>query len=327
MSKVFSVAIVGAGRIAGLADEPRAEGLVRTHAQAYVRHPRFRLTAVVDPDAARREHFRSAWQIPADYASVEAMLADGAPEAVSICSVTNQHYPQLLQLLECGKTRAILSEKPVCERPEELRSLLDRQRSRPETLVLVNHSRRFDANHQRIAAQIRAGGFGKLISGRCDYYGGWLHNGTHLVDTLRMFVGELRIGHASVGAQGKPGDPCLDVRLFAGDAPIDVFGFDERHYQLFEIDLRFSEGRIVARNFGEQLIIEHVITNAIDERVLAPVEGSPSRAMDEPLLNAVDAMAGILCNERAADDSGATLEQAAETMKVLWQAVEQTSRK
>jgi len=322
MTAFFRAAIVGGGRIAGVADEPRESGPVRTHAQAYARHPRFRLDAVVDPDSNRRERFRDVWNVPNTFSSLDELLAAGAPDAISICSVTSEHYTQLLKIIEHGRTRTILTEKPVCEKAEELRSILDAHAAHPETLVLVNHSRRFDPAHRRVAADIRAGRFGSLLGGRCDYYGGWLHNGTHLVDTLRMFLGDVRPGDAKPGPPGRPGDRCLDARLFAGEAAIDLFGFDECHYQLFEIDLRFTEGRVAARNFGEEIVIEQVTTNAIEERFLAPAEESPLRGLDEPLRYAVDAMAEFLVSGKPAD-CGATLQDAAETMKVLWETAAQ----
>jgi len=309
---LFSAAIVGAGRIAGLADAPSDSGPVRTHAQAYTRHPSFRLQAVVDPDESRRERFRAVWHVPEAYASIDELPA---VDAVSICSVTSAHFPQLQRLMQNGSARAILCEKPVCERPAELDALL----AIDHRLVLVNHSRRFDPAHQRVAADIHAGRFGELIAGRCDYYGGWLHNGTHLIDTLRMLIGELRVDRAAVSAPGKPDDPCLDVRVFAGGAPVDLFGFDERHYQLFEIDLRFTEGRVLARNFGEELIVEQVTTNNIQERYLAPASESPLRGLDDPLYRAVDVMAAHLAGGSAG--CGATLADAAETMRTIWRAL------
>jgi hypothetical protein len=112
------------------------------------------------------------------------------------------------------------------------------------------------------------------------------------------------------------------VRVFSGGAAIDLFGFDERYYQLFEIDLRFSEGRLLARSFGEELIIEQVTTNAIEERFLAQSAESPLRGLEEPLLHAVNAMARHLSNDNAPAHSGATLRDAAATMRVLWQAAE-----
>jgi predicted dehydrogenase len=248
------------------------------------------------------------------------MLAAGAPDAVTISSVTREHCPQLLRLLAADGPRAILVEKPVCETPAELEALLARHAGRPDVLVLANHTRRFDPGHVRLAAEIRSGKLGRLLGGRCDYYGGWLHNGSHLVDTLRMLVGELRIDRAAVGVPGRPGDPCLDVRVLAGEAPIDLSGFDERHYQLFESDLRFAEGRVLARNFGAELAIEGVTNNTIDERFLRMLPGSPWQGLDDSLLHAVDAMAEHLAGVVPASASGATLEDAAQTMRTLWLA-------
>lgn len=324
--RAITAAIVGAGRIAGLADEPAENGAVTTHAQAYRRHPRFRLEAIVEPEHDRRERFRSRWSVPSDYATVDEMLAVRVPDVVSICSVTSEHCSQVLRLLEDGRVRAILCEKPVCQRSAELQSLLAMQELRPSVLVLVNHTRRFDPAHRRLASVIRERGLGGFLGGRCDYYGGWLHNGSHLVDTLRMLIGEVRVERSQPSVPGKSNDPCLDVRVSVGGGPaIDIFGFDEHHYQLFEIDLRFTAGRALIRNFGEEFIIEHVCENSIGERVLVPDQNSPWRGLESPLLGALEVISGYVTDDKLPADSGATLDEAAETMKVLWQAAEQAS--
>jgi predicted dehydrogenase len=214
----------------------------------------------------------------------------------------------------------VFAEKPVCTTPEELAGLRAAEAASGGRMVIVNHTRRFDAGHRRVAALVRAGTLGALVEGRADYYGGWIHNGSHLVDTLRMCVGDLVVDRAEVGAPGKPGDPCLEVRLLAGGAPIDLHGVDEAHYQLFDIDLRFTAGRVQCRHFGEELVVEQVAVNAIGERYLVPVADAPWRGLDSPLLAAAGAIAGHLEGRCDLAASGATLAEVDETMRVLWQA-------
>ena len=320
----LSVAIVGCGRIAGSADGPRVEGPVTTHAQAYARDGRFSLDAICEPDPDRRRVFQEVWGVPRAYAGLDELLGAERPAVVSVCSSTAQHYGQIETLLGAPGVAVVFAEKPVCTTEAEMQALRRAASAPGAARLVVNHTRRFDRAHQAAAARIGSGALGRLIGGRCDYYGGWLHNGTHLVDTLRMLVGEVAVEHASPGAEGRPGDRCLDVRLTAAGAPIDLFGFDERHYQLFEIDLRFTQGRIALRDFGAEIAVEEVATNAIAERFLAPAADTPWRGLQSPLAPAIGAIGDVVCGghaESAAMLDRAGLAEAAATMGVLWQAL------
>jgi predicted dehydrogenase len=325
MSSPIATAIVGCGRIAGAADSPRADGPVATHAQAYTRDSRFALTAIAEPDDERRRRFQDTWRVPHAYASLTELLAGEQPRVVSVCSNTAQHASQIVELLRAGSAGVIFAEKPVCRTPEELQALRLAASPPGAPRVLVNHSRRFDPAHRRAAALIADGTLGEFVAGRGDYYGGWLHNGSHLIDTLRLLLGDVTVERVAPGAPGRLDDPCLEVRLrTTRGAGIELHGFDERHYQLFEIDLRFSAGRLLFRDFGEQIVVEERTTNAIGERFLAPRAGSPWRGLETPLPTAVDAIARHLTGDaRALAPFGAELEDSARTMGVLWQALAQ----
>jgi len=323
----FRAAIVGCGRIAGIKDTPRGSGGVTTHAQAYHRHPAFRVVAACDADGARLAAFQERWGVQRGFTALQPLLAETRLDVVSVCSPTEEHYRQTQQLLECSSApRVIFVEKPVCESPPEL-DTLDRLVQRSHVAVLVNHTRRFDAAHRRAAALIARGELGALVAGRCDYYGGWLHNGSHTIDTLRMLLhGEPSIDRIEPGAPGKPNDPCWNVRLRCGDAPVDVMSVDARHYQLWEIDLRFERGRILLRDFGAQIVVEAVHVNDLDERVLLPLPDSPWAGLDAPLYHAVNAIARHLQGEADLAQTGATLDSARRTMRLLWQAREVVSK-
>jgi predicted dehydrogenase len=321
MSARWTAAIIGCGRIAGLVDRPAADGPVSTHAQAWRRRPDFSLAAVCDPCADRVRTFREAWGVAIGVGTIDALLEAGPFDVVSVCSGTAEHFDHVRRLLADPRgPRVVFAEKPVCTTPQELADLFATEAASGGRMVLVNHTRRFDPAHRHVAALVRSGVLGPFAEGRADYYGGWLHNGSHLVDTLRMCFDHIEVDRAEVGAPGKPGDPCLEVRLLAGGGSIDLHGVDETCYQLFDIDLRFACGRVQLRQFGEQLVVEQVAVNAIAERYLAPVPGAPWRGLDSPLRAAVDSIAGHLDGRNDLATNGATLADAAKTMKVLWQA-------
>ena len=101
----IGVAIVGAGVIG------------HNHAAAVLRHPRLRLIAVVDPDAAtcralaERVARDPAVPPPAQFDSLTAALATGGVDLIAVCTPTGLHADLAEEALAAD--RHVLVEKPV----------------------------------------------------------------------------------------------------------------------------------------------------------------------------------------------------------------------
>lgn len=316
----WKVGVVGCGRIAGGRDAPRPDGPVTTHAQAYARHPAFELVAVMHPTPVTVQAFQRTWGIPQGYRTLADMLQHESLDVISLCSPTEWHAPQALEIMASSRRpRVLFMEKPVCRHAHELEALSACARQQG-TGVLVNHSRRFDPAHRRASALVRSGALGALVSGRCLYYGGWLNNGTHVVDTLRLlFPGPIQVVSAAMSGHGRGDDRNVTAELCVGGASVAVEAFDESRYQLFESDFRFESGRLRLQMDG-QIIVERVERNRLDERVLAPAEGFPLQGLDSPLAHAVAAIDSYLAGRLEWDGLGADLTSASVTMETLWQA-------
>ena len=118
------------------------------------------------------------------------MLGEADLDVISICSPDACHFSQAREILTSPhRVKALLIEKPVCLTAAELDCLIDLSRQ-SGVAVAVNHARRFDAGHRRAAELIRSGQLGPLVRGRAVYYGGWLHNGVHSIDVIRMLFPE-----------------------------------------------------------------------------------------------------------------------------------------
>lgn len=318
----WNAGIVGCGRIAGLKDRPRKTGAVWTHAQGYRRHPRFKLTACMNPTAEHLQRFRRLWKIPSGYRSLGEMLAREHLDVISLCSPSEFHAAQAGEILASPRRpRLLFLEKPVCLREEQAADLAAAGRN-TQTEILINHNRRFDPAHQKLSRLIQSGKFGKLVEARCTYYGGWLNNGAHLVDTLLMLFPSsgITVLASRLSGHGRGDDDNLDLDLRVGDAPVSIRGFDETHYQLFEMELRFQKGRLRLLDAGFQIAAEKVLINKIGERVLAPLPGIPTQGLASPMEHAVKAIAKILQGRGRASDWNADLSSALKTMQVLWKA-------
>jgi len=89
-----------------------------------------------------------------------------------------------------------------------------------------------------------------------------MHNGSHVVDTVRMvFGGEPQVVSATGSGARRPGDPDLNVELLVAGATVAVEGFGEEYYQLFELEFRFQAGRVRFMDFGSSITLEQVAAN------------------------------------------------------------------
>ncbi len=109
---VLSVAIVGAGNVAGGYDEnkqPGAQG-VYSHAAAYQAHGGFRLNAVLDYDPQRATQFAARWDVP-QIAESLGTLCGMRHDVISVCTPDDTHVEIARELLKARCCSTLFVEK------------------------------------------------------------------------------------------------------------------------------------------------------------------------------------------------------------------------
>lgn len=141
----MKTALLGAGRIG------------KIHAQNIAMHPRSELVAVVDA------HAPAAERLAESYASAvreeAAIWDDPSIDAVVIASSTPEHARQIEAASRAGK--AIFCEKPIDLNLDRVRGVIDHLKAHPVPMMLA-FNRRFDANFQRLKAEIDSGKMGAV---------------------------------------------------------------------------------------------------------------------------------------------------------------------
>jgi predicted dehydrogenase len=318
MASPLRVALVGGGRIAGALAAPGDPPV--THAAAIRAIPDLSLQAIVEPIEQRRRSFAERWQIPVQVATMAELQGQYDIIAVAVPDVL--HFRVAADILSHAPPRLLLMEKPLCTHEAELFELRKQLNDRSECQLAVNHSRRFDFGHRQVRAFLARKELGALIDMRWVYYGGWLHNGVHLIDTLRMLLNDtLVMRWAKKGYSGSDGDPSIEVEFFPNSSPdvrIRVESFPESAFQLFEGEIRCQEGRIRLLDFGNEILIDKVKINSGGERELKETLRLEGDRNVSPMLNFYTAAVRLL---REGDNS--LVEQAgfastAETMRILF---------
>ncbi len=318
---MFKAIIIGCGKIAGIFDET-SEGLKCSHASAYRHTHRVLVVDYIDIVAEKAEKLARRYGGKSFGTDFMTSIARRQPDIVSVCTPDDTHFAIVHGILKGGiLPKIIFVEKPACLSPGELDCLNSLAQERG-VLIVVNHSRRFDGRYRRIKEAITTGRFGRLV--RCDvcYYGGWKHNGVHVVDTLLFLFDDKLAVQRILGTipTHQPDDPTIEMHLYFKKSGADVYlhAFDEMYYQVFDFDLKFERARLRIEDFENRFILEQKTVNSTNENVLIAdeidvgVKGSPMMTAIGLMVDYLKTGDGSLLNEYG-------IERAGMTMDVLWE--------
>lgn len=316
--KEFSVLIIGCGIAGG--------GVAKTgasHAELVATHDGLTLVAAVDTVQARADQVVD-WFGGAAYSHLSTALEETCPSLVIVSTPNDSHAAIVTEVLESAfKPRVLLVEKPICSDNEELR-LLENLSNDSGVLLLTNHSKRMLPGTLKAKALIASGDLGEIVEMYGRYYGGWLHNGVHLVDLIQFISGESLATSKITGVlngrvQDDPSIECVG-RLKESRAPVSITALDEKNYQLFELDVMCKSGRIRIHEFGKEVDVFFRGENELGESILYS-ESTVGKVL-EPVV--VPHLMGVIYDYLDTSDTatiqelGLHMQEVKRTMKTIW---------
>lgn len=247
----YRAAVVGCGRIGVTMEEDPKRVSPATHAAAYRSCPDTELAAVVDVDAERVAHARIRFPGVQGFTSVEAMLDAIRPDIVSVATPASQHR-QVVEVCARHGVRVVICEKPIAESIEDGRAMVQACAS-AGSLLLINHTRRFDPLLRRLRDEITVGALGEITQATAWYTAGVFNSGTHMVDLMRFYLGNVAwvIAVENRGPFHPPYDFNADALLgFAAGARGVLQVQEVKDYSIFTLRLHGRGGVAVIDRFG-----------------------------------------------------------------------------
>ncbi|PKL38182.1 MAG: hypothetical protein CVV44_13525 [Spirochaetae bacterium HGW-Spirochaetae-1] len=265
----INVALIGCGRIGFLLENDPLRNKPCTHYGGCL-SAGISITHAVDINEARLHHFASLAGLSSStiFRSHTDLFRQAAPEMVIVATWTESHHEIGIAAAKNG-ARLIVMEKPIAPSLIKTRELL-RACKDSGTILLVNHERRYDNRYKKVKSLIESGAIGEIrtvhasvLTGeyrgnsRIDEGGGpLLHDGTHLVDIIRFFFGEITCVSGEITRYTrKSGFEDRAAAWLKTDTGIDIFleAGGKRNYFTFELVIWGSEGKIVIGNGYEKL--------------------------------------------------------------------------
>ncbi len=246
--KKFNVLIVGAGRIGALFDNPSSKQIL-THAHAAKKHKNFNLIGFVDKDKENLDKAAKLWGCKA-FSTIKEAFSRNKIDLVCITTPDHLHFETIKQVLEFP-VKIILAEKPLAANVEEAQNIIKLSKSK-KISIAVNYSRRFVDEINNVKSEIKNGHYGAYLTGSGYYGKGLLHNGSHMIDLLRMLLGEIKsCQNFGTINDYKKTDPSVSVRVeFSNNKSFFLNAINCKKFTIFEADFIFEKARIRIVDYG-----------------------------------------------------------------------------
>ncbi len=243
----IKVGIVGLGNIAQAYDTPSGDAIT-THVKACIAEPLIDIAWVSDINKKKAEDVCRTWNIDAQILDAESAARKSA-DIVCIASPDNTHTDWVKIFLN-AHPKIIFCEKPLAANASEHRMLIELAAERKKTLV-INYMRRWLPGVRAWLKAAAAGDIGGAQEGTVNYCRGLRHNACHGFDLIGSAMGS---AIKTVTHTGSPfddfsandlttsGEMILEVR--GRSVPVRFKGFDGRERFVFDINVKFENGRL-----------------------------------------------------------------------------------
>lgn len=250
---VFTVGIVGLGKIAVGYDLTSKSSQILSHAKATLRHPQTKLLWGVDLNKSARNSFEKYTRVKA-YTSVAGLGLAQRPDILVVAVPTANHLEVLRESLKEFTPRLVLMEKPLAYSEEEAQEIVKLCQDKNISLV-VNYHLRFDPAILKILKLIRAERFGALQSGHAYYSKGMGNACSYYLNLLSSLYGlPDHVSCHGIKRDLFSGADCdVDFSCVYDQAPFVFQSVNANNFNLMELDLIFARGRVRLFELNEKI--------------------------------------------------------------------------
>ena len=255
----YNALIIGAGNIGALFDDPSGVNIL-THAHAFTIHSGFNLVGFADVNVKKLELALSRWGRKG-FENINDAFAANKIDVVSV-AVPDEHHFEVLRKISEFPVKCVFTEKPLTKTLEDAGEIVRIYKEKNIGLI-VNYSRRFVPEFERIRDKIKSGLYGEYLAGTGLYGKGINHNGSHLIDLLRYFIGEIQDSQITeYSFDFYDDDPSVTgILTFDNHKKFYLQHIARNLFSIFELDVFFEKKRIRIKELGF-VIEEYDITES-----------------------------------------------------------------
>lgn len=254
---MFKAGIIGCGGIAGGFDVNLPSAGALSHAGGYHLSQCVELISICDSDLKVAKEFSEKWGVKNYYSDYQKMITELNLDIVSICLPTELHFSCFTHVVK-SDIKAIFCEKPLAKNLEEA---LEMEKISINIPVSINYFRRWNLKISDLKADIDAKKFGDHLHTTARYTKGLLGNGSHVMHLIEWLFGEpTNISGVEVCGDSPSHEIGVNFTYnYDINSKVDFRHIPTLNYIFIDIDILFSDARIILSQRGQRLSIEKIV--------------------------------------------------------------------
>jgi len=265
------IALIGCGRIGTILEEDKLRYKPCTHSGG-AKSAGLKINYACDTNKSRLENFAKKTNIlkTNSFLNHKNLLKKVIPHVVIIATHIDSHEEITLDFSNAG-TKIVVLEKPISYNIKSAKKIITTCQKNNTTLI-INHERRYDSRYRKVKEMLDANSIGDILSIKGEVLtsgrigksfeknggGPLLHDGTHLVDIIRFFVGDFwQIDGDFQRGNRKEGfeDYTSAFIKTKKNKTIFIEAGKNRNFFSFSIEISGSNGKIIIGNGFQKLFL------------------------------------------------------------------------
>ena len=298
MKNKYKAAVIGCGKVGAEEWNFSKELSPETHAACFSKNLKTDLTALVDINPEKLKAAGKYFPRAFLFNSAKDMFEKIRPDIVSIAANSESHF-SLVKLAASYKTPAILCEKPIAQTIKQAKEMIEMCKKN-KSLLFINHQRRFDPLLQQWQKKIENGPLGKIAQVNCYYYNGLLNSGTHVIDLLRFFLGDIDWvqGFKNTHTSWKKDDDNIDAVIKFKNGTLATLQTLPKNYGLSDFHFYGEKGYFAIKNLGFEIEYKKSIENKYCKGFYQLSEKSEKKGKPRSLVSSVVSHIVICLNDK-----------------------------
>ncbi|MDY6936012.1 MAG: Gfo/Idh/MocA family oxidoreductase [Spirochaetota bacterium] len=267
----LKIALIGCGRIGFLLENDSLRQKPCTH-YGGARAAGLRINYACDINTERLYKFAKSANIKEENCFIDyrELILSVKPDLVIIGTWTDSHA-DIGIFASNNDARTIVCEKPIASNLIQAKRLIE-ECAKHNVALIINHERRYETRYRNVKRLLSEGKIGDIKTVNASILtspyrgnsnigeggGPLLHDGTHMIDIIRYFFGEIKSALGEIDRDNR--DCGFEDRATAWlktERGIDIFleAGGSRDYFVFELNISGTKGKIVIGNGYERIYI------------------------------------------------------------------------
>ena len=246
-------AVIGCGRIGCGFDDISDIKTTMTHAGSYYNNLNTDLVALCDIDKSKLKKYGKKYSISKLFDDPNDLFENVDLDCVSICTRADSHL-DLVKIAAKHGIKGIFLEKPIGNSLQNSLKIIEICKKN-NIKLLIDHQRRFDPFFLHLKNFIN-NKIGKIQMINVIYGAGIINTGTHVIDLLRYFFGEIDSVNASFSQNSSCNstDPNIDGKIiFKNKVTCFLHALDLSHFGFLEMQI-FATNSVLKINLTNNTV-------------------------------------------------------------------------